>query len=172
MRKILTEGKSDLLSGFVSNRNHRRFEAHLVLRDGDVKFEFAPRTAEKAGRRSKTTARKAPVLGTCPRCKRRVFETASDYRCEGVQDSVKPCTFLLPRVLHQQPLEPAQVQKLLKERRTDLLRGFVSAKTGRPFAAYLVLGPRGKLQYEFPDRSELEESAARDSRTGSATSGT
>ncbi|NGO38486.1 DNA topoisomerase III [Limisphaera ngatamarikiensis] len=181
MRKILTEGKSDLLSGFVSNRNHRRFEAHLVLRDGDVKFEFAPRTAEKAGRRSKTTARKAPdpvdlanctVLGTCPRCKRRVFETASDYRCEGVQDSAKPCTFLLPRVLHQQPLEPAQVQKLLKERRTDLLRGFVSAKTGRPFAAYLVLGPRGKLQYEFPDRSELEESATRDSRTGSATSGT
>lgn len=170
MRKILTEGRSDLLSGFVSNRNHRRFEAHLVLKDGDVKFEFAPREAGK-GRRTSKPKRQAPEpvdlnactpLGSCPRCKRRVYETPADYRCEGTQDSDKPCTFLLPRVLHQQPLEPEQVRKLLTERRTDLLRQFVSSKTGRPFSAYLVLGPRGKLQYEFPERGEQEESGGAD----------
>ena len=46
--KIINEGKTPLLTGFVSARTGRSFKAFLVLKDdGKVGFEFAPR-AEKA----------------------------------------------------------------------------------------------------------------------------
>ena len=46
--KLLAEGKTDLLKGFVSKKNNRKFEARLILKDGGTAFEFAPR--EKKGK--------------------------------------------------------------------------------------------------------------------------
>lgn len=49
-KKLLSEGKTDVLEDFVSNRTHRKFSAKLVVeKDGKVGFEFEPRkTAAKA----------------------------------------------------------------------------------------------------------------------------
>ncbi|MGE5339721.1 MAG: DNA topoisomerase III [Gemmatimonadota bacterium] len=48
MRKLLAEGKTDPLRGFVSNRTRRKFSAQLVKKpDGTIGFEFAPRAAAK-----------------------------------------------------------------------------------------------------------------------------
>jgi DNA topoisomerase III len=41
--KILQAGKSDLLTGFVSQRTKRKFKAFLALKEGKVTFEFLPR---------------------------------------------------------------------------------------------------------------------------------
>ncbi|MGE0556907.1 MAG: DNA topoisomerase III [Burkholderiales bacterium] len=47
MEKLLASGRTDLLDGFVSNRNGRRFKAFLVKQpDGKVGFEFAPRAVK------------------------------------------------------------------------------------------------------------------------------
>ena len=47
MEKLLSTGRTDLLDGFISNRNGRRFKAFLVKQpDGKVGFEFAPRAAK------------------------------------------------------------------------------------------------------------------------------
>jgi DNA topoisomerase-3 len=47
MGKLLAEGKTDLLQGFVSSRTKRKFKAYLVRgADGKVGFEFAPRPAK------------------------------------------------------------------------------------------------------------------------------
>ena len=44
MRKLLAEGRTDLLPGFVSSRTRRKFKAYLVRgADGKVGFEFAAR---------------------------------------------------------------------------------------------------------------------------------
>ena len=44
MAKLLSEGRTDLLSNFVSKRNGRKFKAFLVAQpQGKVGFEFAPR---------------------------------------------------------------------------------------------------------------------------------
>ncbi len=57
VHKLLTEGKTDLLEGFVSSRTNRKFKAYLVKQEnGKIGFEFEPRPA-KAG--SKTAAKKA-----------------------------------------------------------------------------------------------------------------
>jgi len=51
MKKLLATGKTDLLGGFVSNRNGRKFKAFLVKQnDGKVGFEFAPRAKKSTGK--------------------------------------------------------------------------------------------------------------------------
>ena len=40
MKKLLAEGKTDLLKEFVSNRTRRKFSAFLVVDKGKVGFEF------------------------------------------------------------------------------------------------------------------------------------
>src|SRR3546814_5833161 len=55
--KLLSEGKTDLLEGFVSSRTNRKFKAYLVKQpNGKIGFEFEPGPA-KAG--AKTAAKKA-----------------------------------------------------------------------------------------------------------------
>jgi DNA topoisomerase-3 len=46
MKKLLTEGKTDLLREFVSNRTRRKFSAYLVAKDGKVGFEFEKKVAK------------------------------------------------------------------------------------------------------------------------------
>ncbi len=58
MEKLLTEGKTDLLPGFVSSRTKRKFQAFLVKKpDGTIGFEFAPREAKAPAK--KAAAKKA-----------------------------------------------------------------------------------------------------------------
>jgi DNA topoisomerase III len=47
--KLLSEGKTDLIKGFVSNRTKRKFDAHLTFNpaDGKIGFDFPPRPAAK-----------------------------------------------------------------------------------------------------------------------------
>ena len=62
MHKLLRDGRTDLLEGFVSNRNGRKFKAFLVKQpDGKVGFEFAPRApkADPAGGAGKPQAARA-----------------------------------------------------------------------------------------------------------------
>jgi DNA topoisomerase-3 len=57
MKKLLNEGKTDLLHRFISKKG-RPFSAYLVRgSDGKVGFEFAPRAAAKPVAKPKTTAR-------------------------------------------------------------------------------------------------------------------
>lgn len=56
-------------------------------------------------------------------------------------------------IILQQSVSPEQVQKLLTTGKTDLLEGFVSAKTRRKFKAYLVKTPQGKIGFEFEARA-------------------
>ncbi|MGZ5224411.1 MAG: DNA topoisomerase III, partial [Burkholderiales bacterium] len=57
MKKLLTEGKTDLLHRFISKKG-RPFSAYLVRgSDGKVGFEFAPRAAAKPPAKTKAAAR-------------------------------------------------------------------------------------------------------------------
>jgi DNA topoisomerase-3 len=59
MKKLLAEGKTDLLKEFVSNRTRRKFSAYLVAQDGKVGFEFEKKVAKpKAPAKKKAEAEK------------------------------------------------------------------------------------------------------------------
>lgn len=158
MAKLLATGKTDLLPRFVSSRTRRPFKAFLVMQDGQVAFEFEKRDAKKVRKASKPAEKldftgQTPI-GKCPRCGGKVFESESQYICERVQSEKKPCKFKSGKIILEQPVERSQMEKLLREGRTDLLQAFVSSKTGRPFAAWLVTDDDGKVTFEFPPREE------------------
>jgi DNA topoisomerase-3 len=87
-------------------------------------------------------------LGNCPKCGARVFEHGQAYVCEKATGPARSCDFRSGRLILQRPVEPAQMRKLLATGKTDLLQ-FVSARTRRPFSAFLVRQPDGKIGFEF-----------------------
>jgi DNA topoisomerase-3 len=158
LKKLLAEGRTDLLKGFVSNRTNRKFEAFLVLKDGKTGFEFAPRERKTKSATPKEPPPRIdftgkPEVGKCPRCGGKVRDTEAGYLCEKSQAESKPCKFKIGKVILQQPIEPAQAQKILATGRSDLLTKFIS-KAGKPFPAFLVMDAKGKVTFEFPPRDE------------------
>ncbi|MBN8246941.1 MAG: DNA topoisomerase III [Verrucomicrobia bacterium] len=161
--KLLSEGKTDLLKGFVSKKTGRKFEAFLKYADGKVGFEFAPRERKggaRAGRTAKDPNAPPPpkldftgltALGKCPKCGGRVFESPDRFVCERSQAETRRCTFQVGKEILQQPVSVEQVTKLLADGRSDLLTQFVS-KSGKTFPAHLILGEKGKVEFEFPPR--------------------
>jgi DNA topoisomerase-3 len=156
--KLLTQGKTDLLKEFVSKKTGRKFEAFLTLKDGKVGFEFAPREKKFPDKAKKAAEPEVKVdftgqtaVGACPKCKGKVYEGPTAWICERTQADTRKCTFKVGRKILEQAVERPQVEKLLQDGRTEALSGFVS-KAGKTFTAHLVLGQRGKVEFEFPDR--------------------
>ena len=157
MKKLLTTGRTDLLSRFIS-RKGRPFKAFLVLTDKkDVGFEFEKREPKaKKEQKPKEPAAKIDFtgkepLGECPVCAGKIFETETSYICEHSQADRKPCKFKLSKTILGRDIPKEQAQKLLTTGKTDLLEGFIS-KRGRPFSAYLKLED-GKVGFEFPEKT-------------------
>ncbi len=159
IRKLLAEGRTELLRNFVSNKTNRKFEAFLVLKDGKTAFEFQPRERKA---RSKSSGPKEPPpkidftgkteVGKCPKCGGQVFDTEAGYICENSQREAKRCTFKpISKTILEQPIEPAQAKNILAAGRSDLLDKFIS-KSGKPFPAFLVMDKKGKVTFEFPER--------------------
>lgn len=81
MKKLLVDGKTDLLENFVSNRTNRKFKAFLK-RDakGKVSFEFEPKAAKKGAAKKtavkKTVAKKAAKKAVKKAAKKAVKKAA------------------------------------------------------------------------------------------------
>ena len=158
VKKLLAEGKTDLLKGFVSNKTNRKFEAFLIVKDGKTGFEFQPRE-----KKAKGTAREPQpkidftgktAVGKCPKCGSQVFDTEQGYVCEKSQLDVKRCTFkAIGKTILEQPVDAEQAAKILKTGKSDLLDKFIS-KAGKPFPAFLVMDKKGKITFDFPPREE------------------
>ncbi len=160
VQKLLTTGKTDLLDKFISKKG-RPFKAYLVVKEGRVGFEFEPRGEKKPKAADGKEAAPAPKVdftaqkpvAKCPICGGRVFESESQYVCEKSQAEKKPCRFKSGKVVLGQPIDHAQLEKLVSHGRTDLLTKFIS-KHGKPFSAFLVLDDKKKVGFEFPPREE------------------
>jgi DNA topoisomerase-3 len=159
VKKLLAEGKTDLLTKFISKKNNRAFKAFLILKDGKTAFDFPPREAKGRGRAAKASGEPMPKvdftgkepLGKCPKCGGKIFDTEAGYICEKSQADAKPCRFKISREILQQPIEPEQARKILKTGKSDQLDKFIS-KAGKPFPAFLVMDKKGKVTFEFPER--------------------
>ncbi|WP_418146310.1 DNA topoisomerase III [Variovorax paradoxus] len=97
------------------------------------------------------------TVGPCPICGAPVFEHGSNYVCEkSVPTTAQPtpsCTFKTGKIILQQPVERAQMEKLLATGKTDLLDKFVSMRTRRAFKAFLTWNAEeGKVTFEFAPR--------------------
>ena len=154
---LLREGQVGPLTGF-RNKMGRSFAAAIKLNaDKLPEFDFGQ---DKAGDESSE-----PVdfsgqesLGACPKCTAGVYDNGNVYVCEKSVGSEKSCDFRSGKIILQQPIEHAQMQKMLTTGKTDLLREFISNRTRRKFSAYLVI-ESGKVGFEFEKKAPAAKKA-------------
>jgi DNA topoisomerase-3 len=156
--ELITKRFVGPLTGFRS-RIGKPFSAGIRLNDElRTEFDFGqPREGEAGGPTPDFSGQES--LGACPKCKGRVFEHGVAYVCENSTGPSPTCDFRTGKIILQQPVERAQVEKLLSSGKTDLLTRFISRK-GRPFKAYLVKTPEGKIGFEFVARPKKPQAAA------------
>ncbi|WP_338770649.1 DNA topoisomerase III [Massilia sp. METH4] len=146
------------LQGFRSKMG-RPFAAILrIVRDEDInnfklEFDFGQNEEEGEDGEGVDFSGQTP-LGPCPKCNGGVYEMGLAYVCEHSVAKPKTCDFRSGRIILQQEILPEQMAKLLNEGKTDLLPGFISQRTRRPFKAFLVRGKDGKISFEFEARKE------------------
>ncbi|OGB27570.1 MAG: DNA topoisomerase III [Burkholderiales bacterium RIFCSPLOWO2_02_FULL_57_36] len=156
VEELLTNRTIGPLQGFRSKMG-RPFAAILkISRDEEIKnfkleFDFGQNDAEGENGEGVDFTDQTP-LGPCPKCGNGVYEMGLAYVCEKTVAKPKECDFRSGRIILQQEILPEQMVKLLKEGKTDLLPGFVSQRTRRPFKAFLAKGKDGKVSFEFEER--------------------
>lgn len=152
VEELLEKGQIGPLQGFRSKMG-RPFNAILKISpdtEGHFKLEFdfgQPKEDSAPADFSGQTS-----LGHCPKCKSNVFELPLSYACEKSAISPKTCDFRSGKIVLQQEITPDQIKKLLSDGVTDLLTGFVSQRTKRPFKAYLALAKGGKVEFRFEEK--------------------
>jgi DNA topoisomerase-3 len=148
------------LQGFRSKKGFP-FAAILKLNaENKIEFDFG-NDKQDDGAEEVDFSAKEP-LGQCPKCQARVFENGMNYVCEKAVGRSRSCDFRSGTIILQQPVEPAQMKKLLSTGRTDLLDKFISKKNGRAFKAFLVLGKDGKVGFEFEKREPKAKGARKE----------
>ena len=159
------------LDGFRSKAGWP-FVAEMVIKfDEDTKnfkleFDFGDdKAGEESGEIIDFSAQES--LGQCPKCGGAVYEHGKNYVCEkSVPTTAQPtpsCDFKTGQIILQQPIERAQMHKLLETGKTDLLEKFVSMRTRRAFKAMLAWDAEaGKVNFEFaPSKFPPRKTAAK-----------
>jgi len=158
VEQFLRDKKIGPLEGFRSKAGWP-FTAEMVIKfDEETKnykleFDFGDdKAGEDSGELIDFSAQ--TPLGACRKCGARVFEHGKNYVCEkSVPTLAQPtptCDFKSGQVILQQPIERAQMSKLLETGKTDMLEKFVSMRTRRSFKAMLAWDPEaGKVNFEF-----------------------
>jgi DNA topoisomerase-3 len=151
VEELIAKGQVGPLQGFRSKQG-KPFAAVIKLTpEFEPKFDFGQESAEKNGAAAEVDFTGQEPVGKCPKCGHRVFETAMHYVCEKAVGPARTCNFRSGKVILQQTVDRAQMQKLLETGKTDLLDKFVSRK-GRPFKAFLV-AKDGEVGFEFEPRA-------------------
>jgi len=163
---LLREHKSGLLRGFISKAG-KPFNAEMVLRFDEAKktcrvvFDFVkdkkPEPVVLATAPAVDGAPQ-PSLGACPKCGAAVHALGTNYVCANSlvspAQTVPSCDFKTGQVILQQAISAEQLGKLLTSGRTDLLDGFISARTQKAFKAMLVWDAKaGKVNFEFESKA-------------------
>ena len=155
VEEVLSKREIGPLQGFRSKMG-RPFAAILkIVRDEDnnnfkLEFDFGQNQDDESAEAVDFTGQ--TPLGPCPKCASNVYELGLAYVCEKTVARPKACDFRSGRIILQQEILPEQMVKLLNDGKTDLLPGFVSQRTRRPFKAFLVRGKDGKISFEFEER--------------------
>ncbi len=158
VEQFLADRKIGPLDGFRSKAGWPFTAEMKIVFDEETKnhkleFDFGDdKKAEESGELVDFTGQES--LGNCPKCGGAVFEHGANYVCDKavptMAQATPSCDFKTGKIILQQPVERAQVVKLLTEGKTDLLDKFVSMRTRRAFKAHLAWDKEaGKVNFEF-----------------------
>ncbi|MBQ6133045.1 MAG: topoisomerase C-terminal repeat-containing protein [Lachnospiraceae bacterium] len=141
IRKLIIDGKTDLIEGFKSNdKSKKPFSAYLVLdkENGGFSLSFPERSENRSD-------------FNCPVChKNKLIKTDYSYRCE--------CGFHMSTTIAEKKLSDEELRKLFISGQTDIISGFYSSRHRNFFSAKLKISGN-EVQFEFPKKKKDEVGA-------------
>ena len=85
------------------------------------------------------------IVGKCPLCEGSVVRTKFGYGCDRYKEG---CKFSVNNVILGRTISLSNMKMLLESGKTSKIEGFISKKTGKPFAAVLKLDG-DKVTFDF-----------------------
>ena len=86
--------------------------------------------------------------------KMKFYETENAYHLPELVTKKEPKGVRIGKTILQKEIERDQALKLVTKGKTDLIKGFISNRTKRPFDAFLTFDPeQGKVGFDFPPRA-------------------
>jgi DNA topoisomerase-3 len=150
---LLKEKRIGPLDDFISKAG-RKFSAILQL-DEEYKVKFVFENDEEQASEELEQIKVAPTISSCPVCEGEVKQTERAYVCnQHKKVSEGSCNFRITRKLLDKEIPEEEFKKLITEKKTGLIKGFVSRRTKRPFDASLILKDDGGIGFEFPPRKK------------------
>lgn len=143
--ELVNSGITPVISGFKS-KTGKKFDAQIAFNkddDGKItgcKFVF-PEVKEK-------------VLDglPCPKCNSSIIKSARGYRCANYSREESGCKFYVGAIAGVS-IDEEQFRKLLAEKRTDVISGFLSKK-GSYFDARLKLDENNNIVFDFDNSAQ------------------
>jgi len=141
---LLTQGRTEVLSGFVG-KNKKKFQAALVMqRDEDGKLQFMFDFSQNQPQILEDVV--------CPDCGSAIVARGTNYSCTGYDASnPESCRFFIGKIADKE-LNVSQVKELLTNYKTETIRGF-KGKSGKRFDACLLLEKGGNdkhvIKFDF-----------------------
>ena len=140
VKELLKEGITSTISGFKSKKG-TKFDAKLALNKDEngkvsgIKFVFEDEEKVMPGLK-------------CPKCGEPIIKNHFGYRCKNnIRDNVDSCSFYVGKVAGVD-IPEEQFKKLILEKKTDVITGFLSKK-GLFFDARLKLNDEFRTEFEF-----------------------
>ncbi len=153
---LLRDKRVGPLDDFIS-KTGKRFSAMLKMEeDFKISFLFDNSKDEQEESVEKDMIKTAPVVSECPICDGSVHLTDLSFLCsknKKVSESGS-CNFRITRKLLDKEIPLEEFQKLVTEKKTGLIKGFISRRTKRRFDANLLLKDNGSIGFEFPPKKK------------------
>lgn len=129
---LVKNNKTDLIKGFLT-KEKKEFNASLTI--------------DKESKKLKFDFNKVSICD-CPKCNDgKIEENDKVYKCNDYTN----CDFVVFKEISKKKISQNDLLKLIKEKKTNLIKGFVS-KTGSTFDAKLTLDSTFKISFEFPKK--------------------
>lgn len=147
--EIIALIKGDTIGPFGDFRSKKGkpFTASVRLKNNKVDFLFADSTADLDIDAIKSSG----SLGKSPIDQTDVYETQTGYMSVSALENDLKNGLKISKIILSKDISAEHVKQLLSDRKTSLIKGFISKKK-RPFDAYLLMEKNGKISFDFPPR--------------------
>ncbi len=139
--ELINKKRTRLIKGFISKAG-KKFNARLILNKEFV-AEFDFNTLPKETKSQPVTSQTVETeFVQCPQCKQgRIIEGKRGFGCQRFREG---CNFVVWKVVGGKKLTEKQIYRLIRQRQTTLLSGFVDAE-GKSYKARLKLSKEGTV---------------------------
>lgn len=153
---LISQKRVGPLDDFIS-KTGQRFSAMLQMDDEyKITFLFDSSKNDQEESVEKDMIKTAPAVAECPLCSGSIHQTDLSFICTNnkrVADEGK-CNFRITRKLLDKEIPLDELKKLVTEKKTGLIKGFISRRTKRRFDANLILKSNGSIGFEFPPKKQ------------------